>query len=118
MSQMQQQFIADLLFSNMNSRETTEDPNDQHVCRICNILGDEKLITSCRCSGSTKFAHTTCLVAWLENSITKRCESCGYHMCIDEKQRESASEVRSLHLFFFVNASCQLGNLSIVVIER
>ncbi|XP_014668661.1 PREDICTED: uncharacterized protein LOC106809936 [Priapulus caudatus] len=55
------------------------------ICRICLFPGDDReaLITPCRCSGTMKHVHYTCLMKWLQ-IIAKRskkqpsCELCNY----------------------------------------
>ncbi|KAL8786402.1 MAG: hypothetical protein Q9213_002818 [Squamulea squamosa] len=47
-------------------------------CRICRTEGatDEPLFYPCKCSGSIKFVHQTCLMEWLSHSQKKYCELC------------------------------------------
>ena len=57
------------------------------ICRIC-YGGDsvfDKLITPCLCSGSTKYAHETCLLQWVSFKGSKSCEICLYNMEIHRK---------------------------------
>lgn len=48
------------------------------TCRICRGEGseDDQLFYPCRCSGSIKFVHQSCLVEWLSHSQKKYCELC------------------------------------------
>ncbi|CAB3989770.1 E3 ubiquitin- ligase MARCH1-like isoform X1 [Paramuricea clavata] len=69
-----------------NSESTSitfrEDMKDDKMCRIC-YGGDstfDKLITPCLCSGSTKYAHETCLLQWVSFKGSKACELCLYNM--------------------------------------
>lgn len=52
-----------------------EDPD---TCRICRGEGSEEdqLFYPCKCSGSIKFVHQSCLVEWLSHSQKKYCELC------------------------------------------
>ena len=52
-----------------------EDPD---TCRICRGEGseEEQLFYPCKCSGSIKFVHQSCLVEWLSHSQKKYCELC------------------------------------------
>ncbi|KAF7713105.1 Uncharacterized protein PECH_001878 [Penicillium ucsense] len=56
-------------------------PEDADTCRICHGEGteEEPLFYPCRCSGSIKFVHQTCLVEWLSHSQKKHCELCKTH---------------------------------------
>ncbi|ORX38932.1 hypothetical protein BD324DRAFT_617907 [Kockovaella imperatae] len=60
----------------------TPAPNEEEgdVCRVCRIEGDseEPLIHPCKCSGSVRFVHPTCLKDWLSHSQKKYCEICGH----------------------------------------
>lgn len=48
------------------------------TCRICRGEGSEEdqLFYPCKCSGSIKFVHQSCLVEWLSHSQKKYCELC------------------------------------------
>ena len=94
-SKMQQHHIAEL-FPIMDSRETTEGSEEQNICRICHVPGDEQLITPCRCSGSAKFVHATCLVTWFKKSVKNQCELCRYQVSIKKKSKP-VSKVRALY---------------------
>jgi E3 ubiquitin-protein ligase DOA10 len=51
--------------------------NDEHemVCRICRMPGDEEpLYHPCKCSGSIRYVHSSCLSKWLEHSKHDSCE--------------------------------------------
>ncbi|KAJ2822836.1 hypothetical protein IWW50_004043, partial [Coemansia erecta] len=49
-------------------------------CRVCRGEGTttEPLFFPCRCSGSIKYVHQSCLEEWLAHSNKKYCELCGY----------------------------------------
>ncbi|KAJ2181892.1 hypothetical protein GGF45_001248 [Coemansia sp. RSA 551] len=49
-------------------------------CRVCRGEGttEEPLFFPCRCSGSIKYVHQSCLEEWLAHSNKKYCELCGY----------------------------------------
>lgn len=51
---------------------------DVDTCRICHGEGtpEEPLFYPCKCSGSIKFVHQSCLVEWLAHSQKKHCELC------------------------------------------
>lgn len=49
------------------------------MCRICHSgEEEEELITACRCAGTVKFAHQSCLLNWISKSGNQSCELCRY----------------------------------------
>lgn len=49
------------------------------MCRICHSgEEDEELIAACRCAGTVKFAHQSCLLNWISKSGNQSCELCRY----------------------------------------
>lgn len=53
----------------------------EEFCRICHCgTEDEELISPCRCSGSAKNAHQSCLLSLFELKTDKICELCLYEM--------------------------------------
>ena len=49
------------------------------MCRICHSGDeDEQLITPCRCIGTVKYAHQTCILSWISKSGSEICELCKY----------------------------------------
>lgn len=52
--------------------------DDMDTCRICHgeATEEEPLFYPCKCSGSIKFVHQSCLVEWLSHSQKKHCELC------------------------------------------
>ena len=61
-----------------SERRTAEDID---TCRICRgeESEEEPLFYPCKCSGSIKFVHQTCLMEWLSHSQKKYCELCKTH---------------------------------------
>ena len=51
-------------------------------CRICQSSGEEVLISPCKCAGSTKWVHESCLVKWFQVSQTSSCELCSSFVAI------------------------------------
>ncbi|EFW15607.1 hypothetical protein D8B26_002295 [Coccidioides posadasii str. Silveira] len=53
-------------------------PDEADTCRICRGEGseEEELFYPCKCSGSIKFVHQSCLMEWLSHSQKKYCELC------------------------------------------
>lgn len=62
--------------TNTDSKGKTVDEPD--TCRICRGEGseEEQLFYPCKCSGSIKFVHQSCLMEWLSHSQKKYCELC------------------------------------------
>lgn len=53
---------------------------EERECRICRGEDepDRPLFHPCRCSGSIKYTHEDCLVNWLSQSGSNRCELCNH----------------------------------------
>ena len=50
--------------------------HSNQLCRICYSTSDEEpLITPCKCSGTMKYIHQSCLMTWLKSG-SKQCEIC------------------------------------------
>ena len=47
-------------------------------CRICHCsdLNDEPLISPCKCSGSMRHVHKSCLSQWMQSKMSNKCELC------------------------------------------
>ncbi|KAL8939210.1 MAG: hypothetical protein Q9216_003481 [Gyalolechia sp. 2 TL-2023] len=56
-------------------RRSVDEPD---TCRICRAEAsdEEPLFYPCKCSGSIKFVHQTCLMEWLSHTQKKHCELC------------------------------------------
>ncbi|XP_073500533.1 E3 ubiquitin-protein ligase MARCHF1 isoform X1 [Phyllobates terribilis] len=61
--------------------------DDLEVCRICHCEGDDEnpLITPCRCTGTLRFVHQSCLHQWIKSSDTRCCELCKYDFVMETK---------------------------------
>lgn len=64
--------------TNVNSDGREKGFEEPDTCRICRGEGsdDDQLFYPCKCSGSIKFVHQSCLVEWLSHSQKKYCELC------------------------------------------
>lgn len=64
--------------TNVNADGKEKGFEEPDTCRICRGEGseDDQLFYPCRCSGSIKFVHQSCLVEWLSHSQKKYCELC------------------------------------------
>ena len=62
----------------MNAKEKQKSVDEADTCRICRGEGSEEepLFYPCKCSGSIKFVHQSCLMEWLSHSQKKHCELC------------------------------------------
>lgn len=54
----------------------TSQSSESVICRICHSSGDDRLIAPCRCSGSSRYVHASCLVTWFKKSVKNQCELC------------------------------------------
>lgn len=49
------------------------------MCRICHSGGeDEELIRPCKCTGTVKYAHQSCILNWVSKSGHENCELCKF----------------------------------------
>lgn len=71
------------------------------ICRICLDNVDEgDLIAPCKCSGSTKYAHESCMLKWFFKSSKKSCEVCLGNVNVTPVGYKPVQEVCFLYLFF------------------
>lgn len=56
-------------------------------CRICQSRGEEVLISPCKCAGSAKWVHESCLVKWFQVSQTSACELCSRFVAIKKRTK-------------------------------
>ena len=65
----------------IQSNELSEQKNQLYQCRIC--LEEEenldKLISPCRCSGTSKYVHIDCLKRWRYQDI----DAPGFYKCME-----------------------------------
>ncbi|KZZ88109.1 RING finger membrane protein [Ascosphaera apis ARSEF 7405] len=61
-----------------SSSLSPDNPYDPDTCRICRSEGtlDDPLYHPCKCSGSIRYVHQSCLMEWLSHSQKKHCELC------------------------------------------
>ena len=77
----------------------------EEECRICQSNGEEVLISPCKCAGSTKWVHESCLVKWFQVSQTSSCELCSRYVAIKKRTkplRQVSKLFRSRQLYIFV----------------
>ncbi|KAK1792558.1 hypothetical protein P4O66_012505 [Electrophorus voltai] len=97
--------------------------------QICHSEGDEEcaLITPCKCTGSLRFVHQSCLNQWIKSSDTHCCELCKYEFLMEahlkplrrwEKLQMSSSERRKIFCsvtFHLVPVACVIWSLYILI---
>ncbi|KAI9734280.1 MAG: hypothetical protein M1834_002384 [Cirrosporium novae-zelandiae] len=66
------------IIDNALSSRGAKSMEEPDTCRICRGEGslEEPLFYPCKCSGSIKFVHQSCLMEWLAHSQKKYCELC------------------------------------------
>nr|XP_044987719.1 E3 ubiquitin-protein ligase MARCHF1 isoform X1 [Jaculus jaculus] len=99
------------------------------VCRICHCEGDDEspLITPCRCTGTLRFVHQSCLHQWIKSSDTRCCELCKYDFIMEtklkplrkwEKLQMSTSERRKIFCsvtFHVIAITCVVWSLYVLI---
>ncbi|XP_067936311.1 E3 ubiquitin-protein ligase MARCHF8-like [Watersipora subatra] len=99
------------------------------VCRICQNPAEKNnaLLTPCRCDGSLKYVHGTCLRHWIEVRLRRKkyqyprnCELCGYLYrkrkyikCREWKMRRISTRDKILHSIFIL---CIIAMVSSAVV--
>lgn len=93
-------------------------------CKICQLPGDEKdpLISPCRCSGTLKFIHVSCLKKWIKISQRRgkkhppRCELCHFQFMRHKRFKFSQwrwprvrPRDKCLHVIFLLNLLIMIG---------
>lgn len=74
---------------------------DEDICRICLDNKDkEDLVRVCRCKGSAKYAHKSCILRWFHFSCRYECELCQYKMKIKKHGLKPVREVSIVSLWF------------------
>ncbi|XP_037067662.1 E3 ubiquitin-protein ligase MARCHF1 isoform X1 [Peromyscus maniculatus bairdii] len=104
-------------------------PSTQDICRICHCEGDEEspLITPCRCTGTLRFVHQSCLHQWIKSSDTRCCELCKYDFIMEtklkplrkwEKLQMTTSERRKIFCsvtFHVIAVTCVVWSLYVLI---
>lgn len=68
-------------------RDGCTDLTVDNECRICQSRGEEVLISPCKCAGSAKWVHESCLVKWFQVSQTSSCELCSRFVVIKKRTK-------------------------------
>ncbi|KAI3841136.1 hypothetical protein MKX03_007864 [Papaver bracteatum] len=68
-----------------------EEEDEEQICRICHSPGDSKnpLKYPCACSGSIRFVHSKCLLRWMKQRITLKCEVCNHKYSVHRVYAEN-----------------------------
>uniref|UniRef100_H3AD72 RING-type E3 ubiquitin transferase n=1 Tax=Latimeria chalumnae TaxID=7897 RepID=H3AD72_LATCH len=104
-------------------------PDDLDICRICHCEGDDEspLITPCRCTGTLRFVHQSCLHQWIKSSDTRCCELCKYDFIMEtklkplrkwEKLQMTTSERRKIVCsvtFHIIAITCVMWSLYVLI---
>ncbi|KAM8763545.1 E3 ubiquitin-protein ligase MARCHF1 isoform 2-T2 [Rhynchonycteris naso] len=112
-----------------NSATCRDGPGNFKVCRICHCEGDEEspLITPCRCTGTLRFVHQSCLHQWIKSSDTRCCELCKYDFIMEtklkplrkwEKLQMTTSERRKIFCsvtFHVIAITCVVWSLYVLI---
>ena len=66
------------------------------MCRICHSGSEEEeLIAPCRCMGTVKYAHQSCILNWISKSGHPNCELCKYKFKTTRMKMKSCWKVRT-----------------------
>ena len=103
------------------------------VCRFCfeDEPDAEKLVTPCRCKGSSKYIHKECLRTWLVSQMKERlegrCEVCKYLFNVEFKEIKKCdlkSSIRTNPQFvcyfctLFLSIAILVGILMIIIDKK
>ncbi|XP_026395961.1 probable E3 ubiquitin ligase SUD1 [Papaver somniferum] len=75
--------------------EQEADEEEEEICRICHSSGDSKnpLKYPCACSWSIKFVHSKCLLRWMKQRITLKCEVCNHKYSVHRVYAENTPTI-------------------------
>eukprot|EP01080_Neovahlkampfia_damariscottae_P000743 gene743-8995_t len=110
-----------------NSDEQTDNlesnvPEEEDVCRICRSP-EGVLLHPCKCAGSIKYVHETCLMDWIKQSKKTKCELCNHEFAFSSEYSPEAPKVLSFFQFFVgvfimmknvISKICRIGIVSFV----
>ena len=73
-----------------DSTPENEPISSEKICRICyDDQKEDKLISPCKCSGSVKWVHQSCLQKWIDISHKKECSTCKYKYKYQKKYKRN-----------------------------
>ena len=89
--------------------ESYNEKRETYQCRIC--LEEEenldKLISPCRCSGTSKYVHIECLRRWRYQDV----DAPGFHRCMECNENYiilNDNQIESERVFSFLNTSSKI----------
>ncbi|ODV89820.1 hypothetical protein CANCADRAFT_144289 [Tortispora caseinolytica NRRL Y-17796] len=94
---------------------------NEAACRICRgeALPDDPLYYPCKCTGTIKYVHETCLKEWLEHSgKPAKCELCGHAFRYQSVTRDSIPRHPPLWLLLqtaFASSLMTIKNISLLL---
>ena len=73
------------------------------ICRYCHDVDSiDNLKQPCKCAGSLKYVHQTCLLIWLEISEKEKCGVCSEKYII-ERKLQPIREVMERYVYEMIN---------------
>ena len=78
---------------------------EESECRVCRDTGTESepLLSPCKCDGSIKFVHESCLLRWLSVKKIDSCELCGHRFVFASVYSNGAPERLLWHEFMHLS---------------
>ena len=71
-----------------NNLESGKEEENEKICRICyDSDSKETLYNPCKCCGSIKWVHTSCLNKWISISEKNKCSQCHYEYKFEKKYK-------------------------------
>ncbi|KAI3841139.1 hypothetical protein MKX03_007867 [Papaver bracteatum] len=97
--------------------EDDDEEEEEQICRICHSPGDSKnpLKYPCACSGSIRFVHSKCLLRWMKQRITLKCEVCNHQYSMHRVYAENTPTRLPLREFVcgFATKACHIVRLCV-----
>ena len=110
-----------LAHEKLDPEKTTINPHysiSERFCRICLDVGTESLIFPCLCSGTSKFAHESCLKTWILSKFSEvslsRCEICKFPYNIQKRTIRECNPKKGMHKEFL--CCCMIPILCLILI--
>ncbi|XP_078377890.1 E3 ubiquitin-protein ligase MARCHF2-like [Oculina patagonica] len=110
-------FVVEMFLRENPNVQTTQpgrelESTDEDICRICHDTKDkEELVRVCRCNGSAKYAHKSCVLRWFQVSYRYECELCHYKMKI---KKDGFKPVRERLIYLVSFAVVQSVSVSVI----
>eukprot|EP00993_Chasmostoma_nieuportense_P002794 NODE_355_length_2361_cov_46.264100_g63_i1.p1 GENE.NODE_355_length_2361_cov_46.264100_g63_i1~~NODE_355_length_2361_cov_46.264100_g63_i1.p1 ORF type:complete len:728 (-),score=110.45 NODE_355_length_2361_cov_46.264100_g63_i1:98-2281(-) len=74
---------------------------DERICRVCREGDfDGRLFGPCKCKGSIRWVHQTCLLSWIAHSKSLKCEMCFHPFKLTKVYHRRSPPKLSLTLVF------------------